>query len=187
VTDVDDIKYVINYDYPNTGEDYVHRIGRTGRRDRKGTAFTFLSQNEAKQANELIEILRESNQTVSPQLLEMAEMSRNTKDVNKRRRFGTPGYSQQSYPRTYQSNNRGYGQRSQFNNRYDGQQRRDDYQSFYGSDSHDAYDSRQTSDYGSNSRSNYRANYRSNDSNYGNSYGSSRNNYGSGGSYDPDY
>ncbi|CAG2180706.1 unnamed protein product, partial [Oppiella nova] len=88
--DVDDIKYVINYDYPNTGEDYVHRIGRTGRRDKKGTAFTFLSQNEAKQANELIEILRESNQTVSPQLLEMAEMSRNTKDVHKRRRFGTP-------------------------------------------------------------------------------------------------
>lgn len=33
-TDVDDIKYVINFDYPNNSEDYVHRIGRTGRRDR---------------------------------------------------------------------------------------------------------------------------------------------------------
>ncbi|ETN69469.1 hypothetical protein NECAME_15289 [Necator americanus] len=32
---VDDIKYVINYDYPNNSEDYVHRIGRTGRRDKK--------------------------------------------------------------------------------------------------------------------------------------------------------
>lgn len=31
--DVNDIKFVINYDYPNNSEDYVHRIGRTGRRD----------------------------------------------------------------------------------------------------------------------------------------------------------
>ncbi len=29
--DVDDIKFVINYDYPQCSEDYVHRIGRTGR------------------------------------------------------------------------------------------------------------------------------------------------------------
>lgn len=34
-SDVDDIKFVINYDYPNNSEDYVHRIGRTGRRDKK--------------------------------------------------------------------------------------------------------------------------------------------------------
>lgn len=33
--DVHDIKFVINYDYPNNSEDYVHRIGRTGRRDQK--------------------------------------------------------------------------------------------------------------------------------------------------------
>lgn len=36
--DVSDIKFVINYDYPNNSEDYVHRIGRTGRRDRKVSA-----------------------------------------------------------------------------------------------------------------------------------------------------
>ena len=33
--DVDDIKYVINYDYPNNSEDYVHRIGRTARCEKK--------------------------------------------------------------------------------------------------------------------------------------------------------
>lgn len=32
--DIDDIKFVVNFDYPNNSEDYVHRIGRTGRRDR---------------------------------------------------------------------------------------------------------------------------------------------------------
>ena len=29
--DVDDVKFVINYDYPNNSEDYIHRIGRTGK------------------------------------------------------------------------------------------------------------------------------------------------------------
>ena len=33
--DVDDVKVVINYDFPNVFQDYVHRIGRTGRTDKK--------------------------------------------------------------------------------------------------------------------------------------------------------
>ena len=32
--DVDDVKYVVNFDFPPDFEDYIHRIGRTGRRDR---------------------------------------------------------------------------------------------------------------------------------------------------------
>ena len=39
---VDSISHVINYDLPNTFEDYVHRIGRTGRADKRGTALTFV-------------------------------------------------------------------------------------------------------------------------------------------------
>lgn len=34
---------MINYDYPNNSEDYVHRIGRTGRAGAKGTAITFFT------------------------------------------------------------------------------------------------------------------------------------------------
>ena len=70
--DVEDIKYVINYDYPNTSEDYVHRIGRTGRKNKKGTAYTFFTKSDSKQANDLINVLREANQTVNPQLFEFA-------------------------------------------------------------------------------------------------------------------
>lgn len=40
--DISDITHVINYDEPATYEDYVHRIGRTGRANKKGTALTFL-------------------------------------------------------------------------------------------------------------------------------------------------
>ncbi len=39
---VDNVSHVINYDLPNTYEDYVHRIGRTGRADKRGAAITFV-------------------------------------------------------------------------------------------------------------------------------------------------
>jgi len=39
---VDDVSHVINYDLPNTYEDYIHRIGRTGRGDKHGQALTFV-------------------------------------------------------------------------------------------------------------------------------------------------
>lgn len=39
---VDDVTHVINYDLPNTFDDYVHRIGRTGRGSKRGKALTFV-------------------------------------------------------------------------------------------------------------------------------------------------
>lgn len=41
---VDDVSHVINYDLPQTFEDYVHRIGRTGRADKRGKALTFVEK-----------------------------------------------------------------------------------------------------------------------------------------------
>ena len=41
--DVKNITHVFNYDYPNNSEDYVHRIGRTGRAGSKGTAITLFT------------------------------------------------------------------------------------------------------------------------------------------------
>ena len=40
--DIDNVTHVINYDAPATYEDYVHRIGRTGRAGKKGVALTFV-------------------------------------------------------------------------------------------------------------------------------------------------
>lgn len=40
--DIDDVSHVINYDLPASYDDYVHRIGRTGRADKKGVALTFI-------------------------------------------------------------------------------------------------------------------------------------------------
>jgi len=47
--DVEGITHVINYDVPHTPEDYVHRIGRTGRVDAVGDAFTLMAPEEGKQ------------------------------------------------------------------------------------------------------------------------------------------
>jgi ATP-dependent RNA helicase DDX5/DBP2 len=41
--DVRNITHVFNYDYPNNSEDYVHRIGRTGRAGQTGTAITLFT------------------------------------------------------------------------------------------------------------------------------------------------
>jgi superfamily II DNA/RNA helicase len=41
---IDNVSHVINYDLPNTFEDYVHRIGRTGRADKRGSALTFVAK-----------------------------------------------------------------------------------------------------------------------------------------------
>jgi superfamily II DNA/RNA helicase len=42
--DIADVSHVINYDLPMTYEDYVHRIGRTGRGSKKGKALTFIEE-----------------------------------------------------------------------------------------------------------------------------------------------
>lgn len=59
---MDDVKFVINYDFPSNIEDYVHRIGRTGRSNNKGTSYTFFTQSNGAKVDELINILQETNQ-----------------------------------------------------------------------------------------------------------------------------
>lgn len=58
--DVRDLVLVLNYEVPNHHEDYVHRVGRTGRAGNKGTAITFISADEDKYAPDLVKALKES-------------------------------------------------------------------------------------------------------------------------------
>lgn len=62
VTDVDGINFVINFDYPQNSEDYIHRIGRTGRSGATGTSYALFTKNNGKQAKDLIAVLTEANQ-----------------------------------------------------------------------------------------------------------------------------
>uniref|UniRef100_A0A6A7GA23 RNA helicase n=1 Tax=Hirondellea gigas TaxID=1518452 RepID=A0A6A7GA23_9CRUS len=73
--DVKHIRAVINYDFPNNVEDYVHRIGRTGRAEEHGTAYSFFTYEDAKKARDLIAVLREAGQEIPPKLQQMATSS----------------------------------------------------------------------------------------------------------------
>ncbi|THD25027.1 DEAD-box ATP-dependent RNA helicase 30 [Fasciola hepatica] len=84
--DIDDIQYVINVDFPNQTEDYIHRIGRTARSDKKGTAFTFFTSKNMKQARDLIDILEEAGQEVNPELYNMSGVSAASRKTNFRGR-----------------------------------------------------------------------------------------------------
>ncbi|XP_078445913.1 DEA(D/H)-box RNA helicase family protein [Wolffia australiana] len=66
--DIPDVEVVINYSYPLTTEDYVHRIGRTGRAGKKGVAHTFFTRENRGLAGELVNVLREAGQIVPESL-----------------------------------------------------------------------------------------------------------------------
>jgi superfamily II DNA/RNA helicase len=55
--DIEDIDLVINYDVPNDGEDYVHRIGRTARASSSGMAFTLVVEKEQTRFSEIEELI----------------------------------------------------------------------------------------------------------------------------------
>ncbi|KAJ4799069.1 hypothetical protein LUZ62_050315 [Rhynchospora pubera] len=70
--DIKDIRTVINYDFPTGIEDYVHRIGRTGRAGATGVAYTFFCQKDARFAKDLIKILEVAKQRVPHELRALA-------------------------------------------------------------------------------------------------------------------
>lgn len=70
--DVSNVEAVINYDYPMSTEQYVHRIGRTARHEKTGLAYTFFTQHNSQRAGDLIKILEEAKQEVPEELRELA-------------------------------------------------------------------------------------------------------------------
>jgi ATP-dependent RNA helicase RhlE len=56
--DIDDISHVINFDMPNTPEDYIHRIGRTARADATGDAFSLVDREEEPMVQEIERALK---------------------------------------------------------------------------------------------------------------------------------
>merc|ERR1739848_913398 len=71
--DVKEIKYVINYEFPTTIEDYIHRVGRTGRAGATGSSYTFFTDDKWKHANDLITVLEEASQPVPDELRALSQ------------------------------------------------------------------------------------------------------------------
>ncbi|XP_037936238.1 ATP-dependent RNA helicase dbp2 [Teleopsis dalmanni] len=104
--DVEDLQFVINYDYPNSSENYVHRIGRTGRCQQLGTAYTFFTPENAKQARELISVLEEAGQAPPQNLVDLARSVGNVNGRNtSTKRWQQPSnmHQQRNNPLNYQA------------------------------------------------------------------------------------
>ncbi|HIO59422.1 MAG TPA: ATP-dependent helicase, partial [Flavobacteriales bacterium] len=58
--DIDSIEIVVNYDVPPNEEDYVHRIGRTARAERKGEAFTLITPDDMRRFGNIEKLIERS-------------------------------------------------------------------------------------------------------------------------------
>jgi len=74
--DVDNVTHVINYDLPNQIDDYVHRIGRTGRKGNAGLTTAFINNSVNKTIiRDLADLLKENNQEIPSWFESMAHSS----------------------------------------------------------------------------------------------------------------
>ncbi|KAG8903908.1 DEAD-box ATP-dependent RNA helicase [Tulasnella sp. 403] len=62
--DIPNVTHVVNYDLPSDIDDYVHRIGRTGRAGNVGVSTAFFNRGNKNIVRELLELLREANQEI---------------------------------------------------------------------------------------------------------------------------
>jgi len=86
--DVSDIEAVIQYDMAATAEDYVHRIGRTARADRKGQSFTLFTEEDSRLSGALVDILQRAEQEIPSKLREMSTWPRKG-NPNQGRRYNS--------------------------------------------------------------------------------------------------
>ena len=108
--DVQDISHIVNYSLPMTAEDYVHRIGRTGRMGKRGRAITFIMPGEFKRLRYIAQVagveIRKSelSEEIPKEYRERYEHGRSD-GYRKSGRRGNPRYSGNS--RGYSKNSRG--------------------------------------------------------------------------------
>ncbi|KAJ2727189.1 ATP-dependent RNA helicase ded1 [Coemansia sp. Benny D115] len=109
--DIPNVSHVINYDLPTDPDEYVHRVGRTGRAGNTGTATSFFNRGNRQIARALIDLLNESHQVVPDFLLSVARESGYGGRGRGRGGYGGGGgFSRNSGSRDH---------RSQFNSRND--------------------------------------------------------------------
>ncbi|KAF5725516.1 DEAD-box ATP-dependent RNA helicase 37 [Tripterygium wilfordii] len=73
--DIPHVAHVVNFDLPNDIDDYVHRIGRTGRAGKSGLATAFFNENNGSLAKSLSDLMQEANQEVPAWLSRFAARS----------------------------------------------------------------------------------------------------------------
>jgi len=119
--DFPNIPYVFNFDLPNNIDDYIHRIGRTGRCGNKGTAYSFVTNN-CRILKDLYRLFVKSNQEIPDwfeNLYQNFDSSNIQTSSNKFGHFGNAYGSSSGYDKKpqYRSSNTPYSNKSSLNTR----------------------------------------------------------------------
>ena len=76
--DIPNVRHVINFDLPSEIDEYVHRIGRTGRAGNTGWSTAFYNNKNSKIAEGIINLLTEAKQDIPPKMRDIARMYRDS-------------------------------------------------------------------------------------------------------------
>ncbi|MCL1123802.1 DEAD/DEAH box helicase [Shewanella surugensis] len=85
--DIPDLAYVVNYDLPFLAEDYVHRIGRTGRAGKSGVALSFVSREEERTLADIEKLIGQKLRRITIPGYEVGSRDGLIKQLQKRRSF----------------------------------------------------------------------------------------------------
>lgn len=85
--DIQNLGYVVNYDLPFLAEDYVHRIGRTGRAGKSGTAISFVSREEERTLADIEKLIGQPIRRITVAGYEVGSREMLLKQIQKRRSF----------------------------------------------------------------------------------------------------
>jgi ATP-dependent RNA helicase DDX3X len=100
--DIDNVNHVINYDMPENIDDYVHRIGRTGRAGNTGISTAFFTDKNKNLAVDIVKLLEETKQTVPDFLMRARDESRSYRNQSRggygNRRGGYGGGGRGGHP-----------------------------------------------------------------------------------------
>jgi ATP-dependent RNA helicase RhlE len=86
--DIKNLEYVVNYDLPFLAEDYVHRIGRTGRAGKTGVAISFVSREEERTLADIEKLIGQQIRRITVPGYEVGSREVLLKQIEKRRSFG---------------------------------------------------------------------------------------------------
>ena len=107
--DIPNVKHVINFDLPSDVEEYVHRIGRTGRVGNLGVATSFFNDKNRNMASDLVELITETNQELPDWLHNLAKEVSGEHNRGRGGMYGGGGRSYGGGQRGHRSN--GFGSR----------------------------------------------------------------------------
>ena len=107
--DIPNVSNVVNFDLPTNIDDYVHRIGRTGRAGNTGAALAFVNEKNSGVVRDLQEMLEENGQDVPDWLKQMSSYGGRSSGGGGRRGRGKGGFGS----RDYRKDSRGGGKLKQ--------------------------------------------------------------------------